>query len=181
MKLPKLYCSNTNNIRAFVLGCDPTAFDKNNNRLEFKKVFGLEKEGNPYFAGILSNLNLIGITLNDIYVQNLITEYQEFESSKNKEWMKTASDSIPSRKVEFDKIDPSKTIPVFLTSELLYKALLIEGQPKHKAIEFYKKPELIPIPAEANKLGRPLIPLYRHYTYNLNGKPEYIQRLTALI
>jgi hypothetical protein len=178
---PKPYDFNLPNIKAFVLGCDPTAFNRNHKRLEFEIVFGLEIEDNPYVKGILNNLNLIGIALNGIYVQNLITEYQEFESSKNKEWMKTASVSIPSRKEEFDKIDPFKTITVFLTSELLYKVLLIEGQPKHKAIEFYESPELIPIPAEANKLGRPLIPLYRHPLYNLKSWPDYNLKVISLI
>jgi hypothetical protein len=181
MTTPSYFCSKPSNIKAFVLGCDPTAFNKNKELKVFNKAFGLEKESkNPYFARILSNLKLIGITLNDIYVQNLIPEYQELESSKNKKWMKTASLNILPRKEEFDVIDPNHSIPVFLTSELLYIALIKEGRQKYKAIDFYKNPELVPIPADASKLARPLIPFYRHYSYNLNRYPEYIQRLKAL-
>jgi hypothetical protein len=94
--------------------------------------------------------------------------------------MKTASVNIIPRKEEFDAINPNHSIPVFLTSELLYKVLIKEDHQKYKAIDFYNNPELIPIPAIASKLGRPLIPLYRHYSYNLNKYPEYIQRLKEL-
>jgi hypothetical protein len=68
MTTPNHFCNIRENIKAFVLGCDPTAFNKDHKRLEFQKAFGLENKNNPYFAGILSNLELFGITLNNIYV-----------------------------------------------------------------------------------------------------------------
>lgn len=88
---PKPFCFNKDNVKAFVLGCDPTGSDKNENPLEFGYVFDLGKD-KWYFSGILANLCQIGLSLNDIYVQNLITEYLKTESSKNKEWLKIAAE-----------------------------------------------------------------------------------------
>jgi hypothetical protein len=50
---------------------------------------------------------------------------------------------------------------------------LNDGERKWKASEIYALKTEIPIPPEANKLGRPLIPLYRHYRYNLLKWPDY--------
>jgi hypothetical protein len=91
-------------IRSFVLGCDPTAFDKNKERLEFEYVFDLGKD-KRYFKGVIDNLELIGLKVEDIYVQNLVTDYQEKETSKNKAWKQTALGYIASRKAEFDQLD----------------------------------------------------------------------------
>ena len=179
MVIPKPYCSNKSQIKAFVLGCDPTGF-KNGNRLEFEYVFDLRKD-KRYFAGILSNLKQIGLSLEDVYVQNLITDYQEKESSKNKEWLKTAKKFIPVRKKEFDDVDPEQKLPVLLTSELLYKALLSNDQPKYSAKKLYENPDLIPIPSKANKLERPLISLYRHKFYLLKKWDLYRVALTKII
>jgi len=178
MKPPKPFCSNSNNnIKAFVLGCDPTAFDKQGNRLKFEYVFDLGND-ERYFSGVLKNLELIGLTLDDIYVQNLVVEYQEEETSKNKNWKKVAEKSILERKKEFDSIDKSGDIPVFLTSELLYQVLINPGAPKYKAKEFYDMEAPLPIPSSRNLFCRPLFLLYRHYRYKLsehNGYLKYLQ------
>ncbi|MBU1145140.1 MAG: hypothetical protein KJ971_04710 [Firmicutes bacterium] len=176
MKTPKPYRIYKNNVKAFVLGCDPTGFDKNKNRLEFEYVFDIGGDGR-YFAGILANLKELDLNLNDIYVQNLVTSYQEKETAKNKEWNKIANAFIEERKKEFDSIDPSKQQPVFLTSELLYKVLLNQNQKRFTAKELYETKEIVPVPSNANQLGRPLIPLYRHYAYSLKTKQEYKNHL----
>lgn len=112
---PKPYCTDLRKIKAFVLGCDPTGFDKKRNRLIFEYVFNIGGKDKRYFAGILSNLKKLELSLNDVYVQNLITDYQDEESSKNKKWLETAKTYIPARKKEFDAIDKEGKIPVFLT------------------------------------------------------------------
>jgi hypothetical protein len=84
------------------------------------------------------------------------------------------------RKQEFDKIDPTVKIPVLLTSRLLYDVLLYEDQTKYSAKEIYQLKTTIPIPAENNKLGRPMIPLFRHYHYSLSNI-EHLQYKDALI
>ena len=68
---------------------------------------------------------------------------------------------------------------MFLTSKLLYKALLNDAEKRYSAQYLYKIADLIPIPAEANKLGQPMIPLFRHNAYALKTHPDYIQRVKA--
>jgi hypothetical protein len=66
----------------------------------------------------------------------------------------------------------ARTTPMLLTSEVLYKILLNEDVAIKKAKDFYSclKDAPIPVPAKENKLGRPLIPFYRHYKYDLTIK-----------
>jgi len=179
MNRPKPFCTDTNKIKAFVLGCDPTAFDKNQNRLEFEFVFDLGND-ERYFAGILANLEQVDLSVDDIYVQNLVSEYQDDETSKNEQWQQTARACISERKKEFDRLDPERRMPVFLTSEELYKVLLNPEEKKVKAVQLYNFPEFLPILAESNLLGRPLIPLYRHWNYNLKKWPEYSEQVKCL-
>lgn len=180
MNTPKPFCVNPQNIKAFVLGCDPTAFDKNGARLEFEYVFDLGND-ERYFKGVIDNLNQIGLSLNEVYVQNLITDYLKEETSKNKEWFQLAKSYIENRKQEFNKQDPSGKLPILLTSEVLYKALLKETEQLVKASELYKSPERLPIAANQNLLERPLIPLYRHWNYNLDKWPNYSKHIKNLL
>ena len=163
-------------LKAFVLGCDPTAYDKNKNRVVFEKVFGIGQDGR-YFAGIKANLKQLNISMDEIYVQNLITEYCDKESSKDKNWVYSAQRFIPSLVLEFDREDPSRKTPVFLTSELQYKALMNEGQKPKKPAELYNTANEIVVAPERNKLFRPLMPLYRHFAYSLKNHTEYKERL----
>lgn len=181
LTLPKPFYISLKNVKAIVLGCDPTAFDKNNNPLKFDYVFDLGKDNNPYFAGILSNLEKIGLNMENIYVQNLITDYLDKETSKNKVWTKIAEDFILDRKKELDEVDPNGQIPVMLTSEILYKVLLNKNQPKYKAKQFYNLEVPVPIPAAINRLERPLIPLYRHPAYILNQHEGYMEHIKKTI
>ena len=77
-------------------------------------------------------------------------------------------------------LDPERIIPVFLTSEELYKVLLNPEDKRLKATQLYNSPETLPIPAEYNLLGRPLIPLYRHWNYNLKRWPQYSEQVKCL-
>ena len=166
--------------RAFVLGCDPTAFmDKEKKVLkEFKTVFGLDKD-RRYFAGILSNLEALGLAQDDVYVQNLVTEYLGKETSQNKtEWREKAKKRIIERKEEFDKEDPSGKLPVFLTSYLLYEVLLNDGLKRKTAKELYDGIEIIP--ASSNLLNRPLVPLFRHYKYGHKNQAEFFNKVAEL-
>ena len=162
-------------IKAFVLGCDPTAF-KDKIQVPLKIVFAIGQDGR-YFAGIKANLALLNIGMDDIYVQNLIQAYGNVESSKDPEWIHAAQLFIPDRVKEFDTIDPTRTIPVFLTSELLYKALFNEGQTPKKPIDIYSNHNDVIIPASQNKLFRPLVILYRHPAYSLKNQQKYKEQL----
>jgi hypothetical protein len=188
MNQPNPFLTHKDTIKAFVLGCDPTAFTKiekekpseERKYKEFKVVFdiGVDKR---YFAGILANLEEIGLGKETIYVQNLVTDYQKEESSKNKNWLKIAQDYIAPRMKEYDEIDPSRKIPVLLTSELLYKALLNKGVKRIPAKEFYALKAEIPIHEGVNQLKRPLIPFYRHLAYSLSSKRAYTERIKAVL
>lgn len=176
---PKPFCINPQNVKAFVLGCDPTAFDSNGNRLEFEYVFDLGKD-QRYFASVLKNLALLGLSLNDIYVQNLISEYQEKETTKNKHWKKAAQSYIQIRKKEFDAINPEKNLPVFLTAHILYELLVNDNLKGYTAEQLYNLEKIIPIQSGNNKLGRPLIPLFRHNKYQLKNWESYTTHLKQL-
>lgn len=189
MKTPSHYCENPSKIRAFVLGCDPTAFDKierlkpfgERKPMKFDTVFNLDGKDQRYFTGILANLNEIGIRKDEIYVQNMVTDYQKEESSKNKNWVKIARDYITPRIEELDGIDPSRKIPVLLTSELLYKVLLNKVEKRIPAKEFYELKAEIPIAASTNQLARPLIPFYRHRYYSLNRHTAFRDKIRKIL
>ena len=57
---PEPYCEDCNNVKAIVLGADPT----NPQEKSFTYVFGLEDRNSPYFSSILKNLHQIGLNLN---------------------------------------------------------------------------------------------------------------------
>lgn len=192
---PSPYFNKEINLKAFVLGCDPTAFTKNDHKnfktgkinaddrlpIIFDTVFDLNN-GLKYFSGINVNLEELGLKYKeDIYVQNLVPEYQKEETSKNKQWKTIAISKIPDRQKEFDEIDRSGKLPVFLTSALLYKVLL-KNKKNHKTPgELYNPDGEIIIPASENRLARPLIPLFRHYNYSLSEHTEYKEKLIGLL
>ena len=169
------------NPRAFVLGCDPTAFytDADGKRypLVFKHVFDLGGPDLRYFSAIRKNLVELDLDfVTEIYVQNLVVDYQPDETTKNKNWNNEALKSIEQRKKEFDDVDPNHRVPVLLTSERLYKVLMNAGEPLLTAKKLYEQ-ESVMIPADKNKLGRPLIALYRHPKYNYSRQIDYFNRV----
>lgn len=162
--------------KAFVLGCDPTAFDKNGEPIEFETVFNIGTKDKRYFAGILSNLKYLGLDLENVYVQNMVTEYLDKETSKNKKvWKQKAKESIAERKTEFDRADPGGKWPVFLTSWLLYYVLLNDDLPSKTAKDLYGSAEIIS--PEQNQLGRTLIPLFRHHEYKYQKWFDYGEKV----
>lgn len=167
--------------KAFVLGCDPTAFytDTSGEKLPlvFKTVFDIDGSDDRYFSGIRINLQELDMQYEtDVYVQNLVVEYQPEETSRNKNWNREALKNIAPRKLEFDAVDPAGRVPVFLTSERLYKVLMNEGEPLLTATELYHQDNVV-IPAEKNKLGRPLIALYRHPRYHSKNQKPYFAKV----
>jgi len=169
------------NPKAFVLGCDPTAFytDKNGIKLPliFKAVFDIDGPDDRYFSGIRNNLLELNLHYEtDVYVQNLVVDYQAEETSRNKNWNNEALKSIVRRKKELDDVDSSGTVPVFLTSERLYKVLMNSGEPLLSASELYHQQNVM-IPGDNNQLGRPLIALYRHPKYYYKNQEPYFKRV----
>jgi len=177
---PKPFCFNKSKVKAFVLGADPTNFSKDNNRVELYFTFGIGQNPN-YLRKMLLDLNQVGLHLEDLYIQNLLPEYQEKETAKNKIFKLKASENAKLIAGEFNKIDPSKMIPVFITSEDVYKAVLNEDAEKLKAEELYNLETEIPIPSNRNKLKRPIIPLFRHDKYRYTKWPGYKKHVMNLI
>ncbi len=160
-KFPKPYCRSNNSVRAIYLGCDPS--NKHSTALPY--AFALES-GECKFKGFITshrnNLNAIGLSWDSVYVQNLCQNYFSNETSKNLRIWKQAAKRywIQHLKEELDKNFNSR-IPVLLTSQYLLEVLGNDSWKNVKAPEFYECRVSIPVPATENKLGRPLIPVYR--------------------
>jgi len=159
--LPKAYPPNPNlgNIKAILLGCDPS----NKHSQELPYVFAINS-GLRIFERFLndlrSNLSEIGLNFESVYSQNLCRNYFKEETYMNPDWKNAAKYWIPILKEELTMFDVN--IPVLLTSEILYKVLIEKGVRKHKAADFYNCRVDIPVPISNNKLERPLIPFYRN-------------------
>ena len=178
--IPKPFCFNKSNIKAFVLGADPTNFSESGKRVELDYVFGIGQNPN-YFRVLLKNLNEIGLHLEDLYIQNLLPEFQEKETGDNVNYVQDASQNAKTIARELNKIDPSKKIPVFVTAYDVYKAVLNEGAIIYKPVQLYNFETEIPIPVGQNKLDRPLIPLFRHDKYRYEKWPKYKNFVLKLI
>jgi hypothetical protein len=176
--MPKPFCFNKSKIKAFVLGADPTNFSDHGKPVQIDTVFAIGSGDHRCFDGILKNLEAIELGLKDIYVQNLIQEPLESETAKNKDWEIHAENWLSITKVEFDKVDPSKKIPVLVTAERIMKFLYPEVPP---AKDIYSG--TIAVPFVDNLLGRPLFAFYRHYEYALskNRFKKFIIQFKKLI
>src|SRR5260221_665754 len=118
---PKSYCENSKNVRAIVLGCDPS----NQHSHKLKYAFGITTKVprlRGFFRAIESNLDEIGLSKKVVYVQNLCQNYFTRETEKNSLWNTAAEIWIPFLKNELAAFPDS--IPVLLTAEGLYKLLL---------------------------------------------------------
>lgn len=175
-------------VKAVYLGCDPTNTNKN---IQFDYAFshGCNDKGFVTFRKKhLKQLEAIDLTWETVYTQNLCRNYFKSETSKNKIWKQAAEMWIDVLKEELDELF-SVDIPVLLTSQLLLDVLLKEKKRPHRydALEFYERRTAIPVSAEENKLGRPLIPLYRgvngstRVSYQLKNFPEYAHEIRIII
>jgi hypothetical protein len=168
------------NIKAIVLGCDPSNFSAKNGAVnQLETVFGITGKGadKRYFMGVLKNLSYIGLVLENIYVQNLCRNYFTTETAKNPVWPAAAKLWVEYLRKELELLNLHDKVPVIMTSEHIYKALLKTGIACHKAKELYAEKGLLPIKAEDNILGRELFPFYRHTAYSLEKWPEYVHLL----
>ncbi|PKP31017.1 MAG: hypothetical protein CVT99_11030 [Bacteroidetes bacterium HGW-Bacteroidetes-16] len=181
MKTPNPFCLNKKSFKAFVLGADPTNFSDNGNPKQLEYVFGILSDEPRYFSGILKNLNLIGLHMEDIYVQNLIPVYLESETAKNKDWEVHATIWIPKLIEEFDQVNPGRKKPVLVTAERIMKFLVNEDFILPKAKDIYEESNtgLFVVKPKDNKLGRPLYAFYRHRAYDL-FKNIYYRELLIL-
>ncbi|MDD3877490.1 MAG: hypothetical protein PHT69_12795 [Bacteroidales bacterium] len=171
-------------IKAIVLGCDPSNFSNTDGTTkELETVFaitGKNKDGR-YFSIVLRNLKQVGLALSDIYVQNLCRNYFTAVTKDNAVWQEAANRWVESLKKELDDLKIPLKVPVFLTSDELYKALLKDKKEFRSARTIYNNPQLIPVNEENNLLGRPLIPLYRHIDYRIEKWEDYKNRIKEIL
>ncbi|MBI5020546.1 MAG: hypothetical protein HZB59_03845 [Ignavibacteriales bacterium] len=106
------FCFNTKKVKAIVLGADPSNFSDDGKRRNLTKVFGIGDGYTRYFQGILKNLKAVGLGLEDIYVDNMIQDYLDAETSKNKDWIPHAIKNIPDCIKSLDNIDKNRKLPV---------------------------------------------------------------------
>ena len=177
MENPKPFCFNIKKFKTYVLGADPSNFSDHGKRKEFEYVFGILSDDPRYFSGILKNLIEVGLHLEDVYVQNIIPEYLEDETSRNKDWEKHAKRWLPVIKTEFDKLNPEGTKPVLVTAERIMKFLSIHSSKLPETKEIYSdlSTSLFFVKPKDNKLHRPLLAFYRHPSYNLSKKKRYCE------
>ena len=160
-KLPQAYCpGGIEAVKAIYLGCDPTNTSKNI-LFDYAFAHGCEEKGFVQFRKMhLQQLKEIDLNWELVYTQNLCRNYFKEETGVNKIWKKVAEEFWIDRLIEeLSVFDPR--IPVLLTSQLLLEVLGDKETSKHTAPDIYECKIEIPIPADKNKLGRPLIPIYR--------------------
>jgi hypothetical protein len=157
-------------IKAIVIGADPTFFQDGINGT-VDKVFGLEQPDSQFFRGVLTNLEQIDLSLDTIYVQNPVKNYFTTETSQNKIWSKCASLWLENLKRELDeKFD--RSVPMFVTAEIILKVVVFR-----EYLKGIKNPDIyhrnIIFSPKQNYFGRKVIPLFRHFNYQLSAWPDY--------
>lgn len=165
-------------IRAIVLGADPTKIINQKDPVRFEKVFGLENENSPYWRGIRSNLEQISKDFEEhIYVQNVCRNYFTKETSNNKAWTEIARNHwIPFLAKELDELFDVE-VPILMTTEFILHAALKDENKKYNAATIYR--DNIAIFKEENLFGRELYALYRHQEYALSKKITYCDFLRS--
>ncbi len=163
--LPEPFLTDQEKVRAIVLGTDSS----NPQQIFFQYAFGLDKPDSPYFKGVRKNLECIGLSMSEIYVQNLCRNYFRCVTSQNRKWLQFAAIWRGFLRKELDARFP-RNIPVLMTAWDLYRALVLSENFKEPA-EMYR--QHIIIPSEEDHLSRPLIPFFRHWHYSLGNWPAY--------
>jgi hypothetical protein len=179
--LPNAYSpDDKSKIKAFVLGSDPSNFIGDSQTVKVNTVFGIGEE-KQYFSSISKNLEILGLSINDIYVQNAVRNYCYRETRSNPYWDKFAEGWFPYLAEEFSAIDPGKKLPVFVTDERVMRFLLIDPFDLAMPAEYYNGLRFIPVLPEDNKLERNLIPLYRYPAFALSSQEFYKNRILDVI
>ena len=179
LPIPHPFVLDKKKVEAIVLGADPTNFTDNHQFKILDFVFGVGSDEPGYFRNIQTNLNAIGLHLEDLYIQNVVRNYLGSVTDKNKYWEIFADYWIEALQKELMDLDPRRNIPALITAESIMKYLVNDHYNLAKPSEIYSS-SCIPVPANNNKLKRPLIPFYRHPRYQLSRNPEYAQSLKQL-
>jgi hypothetical protein len=183
IEIPQPFCFDQKAIKAFVLGTDPSNFSDDGKPKTLHTVFGIGTGDARYFSGILSKLKAVGLSLETIYVLNLIPHFLSFEPSGNKKlWLKFAETWLDDLNKRLDETDPEGSIPVFATAEILFKFLRPDLN-KLKPTEIYHfndQNNLINLLTNSSeRMKRVVVPFYRHFRYQLSN-PEFARYTSFL-
>ena len=175
VSLPKPYVGD-GPIKTIVIGADPT-YLKDNGKFEF--VFGLENTDSKFFRGILINLDQVGLSLDNVYVQNLIKPYFKKETSKNPDWEECALLWLENLKREIDdRFD--RTIPVLVTAHKILKLIVYREHLRGISPKMiYSKPMVFE--PRTNFFGRNVLAMFRHYTYQLGKWENYRDYIKGIL
>jgi hypothetical protein len=179
---PKPFHLGIDNVKAIILGADPSNPGKNC----FDYVFGLEKKELQYFAAILQNLQQLNLNLDNIYVQNLCPNYFQKVTDENDHYIEIAKQYwVGVLKEELDLLF-SPEVPVLVTA---WKPLIVVAPAayayKTKKSEIYKKA----ICFDQNLIGRPVFALFRggrrkgkkgYYDLSADEFSDYVNKIKNL-
>lgn len=176
--IPCEYVKKREEVKAIILGADPSNFSNAGETVKIKTVFDLGGKDDRYFRSILTNIKEVGLNLKNIYVQNLVRNFMTEETAKNKLWLDFVEVWKPLLKQDLDLLNPRKNIPVFATAECILNALLNPDVKKISAKEYFEK--CIVLKPEQNYLERTIIPCFRrHYPYQ--NYPLYIKFINKIL
>lgn len=162
--LPQAYLG-SNNIKAILLGADPTNDGIKNNKglKQLKYVFGINSEYEKYFFGPQSsNLKSIKLSKEDLYIQNVCQNYFTEQTSKNKSWKAVAQIWLPYLQKELAKLD--NNIPVFVSAEKIMELFILDTPRAEDIYNVILEPYFF-----SPLLKREIYPLYRHPKYMLTN------------
>ncbi len=180
-ELPKPYTPNDKSkIKAFILGADPSNFSDNNETRKISYVFDIGRD-KRYFNSINHNLKEIGLSLENVFVENMVRNYMDKETQENTKWELFADKWLPFIKQEFDQVGANRNLPVFITAEIILKFLSSNPFELGTPSDYYNGIRKIPIQPLENKFGRNLIPLYRHPFYELKNWNDYKTKIKNIL
>ncbi len=151
---PEPFHRGLNNVKAIILGADPSTPDKK----VLKHVFGLENPKSPYFEPILKNLSHIDLSLDNIYVKNLCPNYFTDVTDNNDLYLEIAKEYwLPILRDELNLLFKPE-IPVLVTAWKPFIVVAPDAKKyKNCKSRIYTEVKIF----NQNLLGRPVIALFR--------------------
>lgn len=177
--IPHEHSVKSKNVKAIILGTDPSNFSNNGKTVIMTHVFDLQNSRAHYFNNINNNIRMLGLNKESIYVQNVVRNYMTKESPDNKLWFDFAELWKPILMEDLDKLDPKMELPVFATAECILNVLLnFPDEQKIPANKYYN--DRIIVHPEENYLGRNLIPCFRR-NFKYSEFPLYVEYIKKFI
>lgn len=114
------------------------------------------------------NLEALNISLDTIFVQNVVPFYLKVDTGKNKNWLQIASLCVSTLTQELDEFDPSKRIPVLASCREVFELMALYKTVLEETKTYYHQCKSLS-PSET-KIGREVIFFSRSRAYLLDNK-----------